>query len=142
MRNTFTILALVILVWGCAKKMTPGQSQTPASNSGSAMQTPSQNNTEKQATGTAPATTTTAPTAAVGGPAGTLASTPKPEDAPLIAGQQTYNAKCGRCHGLKVTTEFTADRWMSIMAVMSIKANLNQTERDNVTAYVRANSKK
>jgi len=146
MRNTFTILTLVILVWGCAKKMTPAKSETPPpSNTGSAIQTPSQNNNDKPASTTTTTTTTTTTstvTPGVGGPTGSLSSAPKPEDAPLIAGQQTYNAKCNRCHAYKVTTDYTADRWMSIMAVMSIKANLTQTERDNVTAYVRANSKK
>jgi hypothetical protein len=144
MRNTFTILALIILVWGCAKKMTPAKSETPPpSNTGSAIQTPSQSNNDKPAsTTTTTTTTTTTVTPGVGGPTGSLSSAPKPEDAPLIAGQQTFNAKCNRCHAYKVTTDYTADRWMSIMAVMSIKANLTQTERDNVTAYVRANSKK
>lgn len=145
MRNTFTILTLVILVWGCAKKITPAKSETPPpSNTGSAIQTPSQNNNERQASAPTPATNTnTTITPGVGGPTGTLpAATPKPEEAILIAGQQIFNAKCNRCHAYRVTTDYTADRWMSIMAVMSIKANLTQSERDNVTAYVRANSKK
>jgi nitrate/TMAO reductase-like tetraheme cytochrome c subunit len=60
----------------------------------------------------------------------------------LIAGQQTFNAKCGKCHAYKATTDYTADRWVSIIAVMAPKANLNETERSNVLAYVRANSKK
>jgi mono/diheme cytochrome c family protein len=57
-------------------------------------------------------------------------------------GQATYNAKCGRCHGLKVTTDYTADRWLTVMQVMAIKANLNDEEKQNVVAYVRANAKK
>jgi mono/diheme cytochrome c family protein len=63
-------------------------------------------------------------------------------DAAAIAGQSIYNAKCGRCHGLKVTTDFTAERWASIIAVMAPRANLTDAERENVYAYVKANSKK
>jgi hypothetical protein len=57
-------------------------------------------------------------------------------------GQSTYNAKCGKCHGLKVTTDYTADRWISIMQVMAPKAHLDDTEKENVLAYVKANAKK
>jgi mono/diheme cytochrome c family protein len=59
-----------------------------------------------------------------------------------MLGQSTYNAKCGKCHGLKVTTDFTADRWVSIMQVMASKAHLDDTEKENVLAYVKANAKK
>ena len=61
---------------------------------------------------------------------------------PEMQGQTIYNAKCGSCHYLKVTTDYTADRWISIMQVMAIKANLNDTEKENVLAYVKANAKK
>ena len=60
----------------------------------------------------------------------------------LRAGQQTYSAKCGRCHGLKVTTDFTELRWVQVMQVMAPRANLTETEKENVLAYVRANAKK
>jgi len=139
MKNAMTVLSMVILVWGCAKKMTPGPSTAPATNSGSAIQSQTPNTDSK----TAPAAANTTPTAAVGGPTGTLqAAAPKPEDVPLIAGQQTYNEKCGRCHAHKVTSDYTSDRWASILAVMAPRANLTETERANVYAYVKANSKK
>jgi hypothetical protein len=142
MKNTLTVLSLVILVWGCAKKMTPAPSTAPASNSGSAIQSQSPN-TDKQAPTTAAANTNTTPTAAVGGPTGTIqAAAPKPEEAALIAGQQTFNAKCGRCHAYKATIDYTADRWASILSVMAPRANLTETEKANVYAYVKANSKK
>jgi mono/diheme cytochrome c family protein len=144
MTKIFTILSLVIIVaWGCTKKANPTSSTAPASNSGSAMQAP-QTNTDKPAATTTPAANTNIQgSQGVPGPTGTLAAAPpKPEEAPLIAGQQTFNAKCGRCHGYKPTTDYTADRWVSIMQVMAPKANLNETEKANVLAYVKANAKK
>jgi hypothetical protein len=144
MTKIFTILSLVILVaWGCTKKANPSSSTAPASNSGSAMQAPQTNTNKPAETASATTSTTTQASAAgVPGPMGTLASAPKPEEAPLIAGQQTYNAKCGRCHPHKVTSDYTADRWVSIMQVMAPKANLNDAEKSNVLAYVKANAKK
>lgn len=70
------------------------------------------------------------------------ATTQTPEVMAQIEGQKTFNAKCGRCHGLKVTTDYTDVRWVQIMQVMATKANLTATEKDNVLAYVRANCKK
>ena len=48
-----------------------------------------------------------------------------------MLGQSTFNVKCGKCHGLKVTTDYTADRWVSIMQVMATKAQLTETEKEN-----------
>ena len=36
-----------------------------------------------------------------------------------IAGQATFNAKCGKCHGLKPAGDYTAERWAQILAVMA-----------------------
>ena len=141
MKNALTILSLVILVWGCAKKITPAQSETPSTNTRSAIgQTkPAETDLGKSTT----ATTSQAPienTGAMGtkvAPTGTT-----PQASAEIAGQATYNAKCGRCHGLKATIDYTADRWASILAVMAPRANLTDAEKENVYAYVKANSKK
>lgn len=57
-------------------------------------------------------------------------------------GQATYTTKCGRCHGLKTTTDYTAERWVGIMQSMAPKARLDETEKANVLAYVQANAKK
>ncbi len=141
MKNTLTILSLVILVWGCAKKMTPAKSETPTSNTGSVI-----NQTKPAETDMGKTTTATTGQASIEntGTTGTKVDpkTTTPDASAAIAGQATYNAKCGRCHGLKVTTDYTADRWASILAVMSPRANLNDTEKENVYAYVKANSKK
>ena len=138
MKNTLTVLTLIVLVWGCAKKVAPTQSETPATNTGSVIgQTkPSETDPGKATT----ATTTQAPIENTGATGTKVA--PTGTTSPEIAGQATFNAKCGSCHGLKVTTDYTADRWASILAVMAPKAKLSDIEKDNVYAYVKANSKK
>lgn len=139
MKRTFTIVTLSILVWGCAKKVTPVASGSGvSSNSGSVVNAPATSaNTEAPVTnttplGTAPATPAGSRTTPAEG------STKSPE----MMGQSTYNAKCGKCHGLKVTSDYTAERWISIMQVMAQKARLDDTEKENVLSYVKANAKK
>ena len=139
MKKIIPVLSIVVLIWGCAKKMTPAKSETPVSSNTA---------TTPSTTVNTPVSTNTTPTPAVPGPT-TASSNTKPvakpgegNDAAAIAGQATYNAKCGRCHGFKVTTNYTWERWISIMQVMAMKANLDATEKENVLAYVKANSKK
>jgi mono/diheme cytochrome c family protein len=140
MKKTFTIVALTILVWGCAKKVTPVASGTGiSSNSGSVVNAPSSSPKLETApvvntapVGTTPATPSGSRTPAEG-------STTK---SPEMLGQATFNAKCGKCHGLKVTTDYTVDRWISVMQIMAPKAKLDDTEKENVLAYVKANAKK
>ena len=113
MKKIFSASVLMILVWGCAKKITPSNSGTSPSNSQS---TPAETNTGKgtepvailiPTTNTGAAETKVAPKEATA------------EDAAIIAGQSLYTAKCGRCHNLKVTTDYTAERWTDILAVMA-----------------------
>lgn len=59
-----------------------------------------------------------------------------------MKGQSTFNAKCGTCHGLKVTTDYTAARWETIMVLMSNYAKLSEEEKENVLAFVKTNAKK
>ena len=150
MKKIFTILTLTVIIWGCAKKMAPAKATVLSSNTGSVIaknsETPATISTTTEINATpqtaTPATfTTAAPNAEI---KIVKAGTQTPEVMAQIAGQSTYNAKCGTCHGLKVTTDYTSDRWVSIMAVMAngSHANLNDTQKDNVLAYVRANSKK
>ena len=129
------------MVWGCAKKATPVKSETPTPNIGAN----TQDNSKTVTTTTTTATTTT-----------TVANNPQsptslppldksklsPEENAKIEGQQTFNAKCGKCHGYKPASDYTELRWVQIMQVMAPKANLNETEKANVLAYVRANAKK
>lgn len=69
-------------------------------------------------------------------------STANASAAKIEAGHQVYNAKCGRCHGLKDPANYTAERWVPIMQSMAPKARLSEEETAQVTAYVQANAKK
>jgi len=141
MKKTFTVIALTVLVWSCAKKSTPTASTGgTSSNTGSVVNAPAAN------TGTVATTANANPAAGAVVPS-TPEGTRSPADAnvtksPEMLGQSTFNTKCGRCHGLKVTTDYTVDRWISVMQVMAQKANLSDTEKENVLAYVKANAKK
>jgi mono/diheme cytochrome c family protein len=137
MKKLIPVLSLMILVWGCAKKITPADS----GSTGSGMPAGNAPGKLPDAAGSTAAATGTADNT---GTFGTKVE-PKEKTAELsaaIAGQTTYNAKCGSCHGLKVTTDFTAERWASIMAVMAPRAKLSDVEKENVYAYVKANAKK
>ncbi len=143
MKRIFTIVAVTVLVWGCAKKITPAISSTaPSSNSGSV--TPAPSKFEKPVVNTTPVPSTTAPVASV--PSTTAPASRNPAEAkpssPEMLGQATFNTKCGRCHGLKVTSDYTTDRWVSIMQVMAQKAQLSDVEKENVLSFVKANAKK
>lgn len=81
-------------------------------------------------------TTTTAPAIEIPKPANTT-------DMAMVAeGKNVYEGKCGRCHGLKNTGDYTAERWDGILRSMVPKAKLNDMETQQVTAYVKANAKK
>lgn len=85
-------------------------------------------------------------------PAGgtTTMTSPAPAPAPADAahaemvarGKTVYATGCGRCHGLKPVENYTAERWTGILKSMIPKAKLNETEAEQVTAYVMANAKK
>lgn len=56
-------------------------------------------------------------------------------------GKTVYTAKCGRCHGLKNTANYTATSWENILQKMAPKAKLTEEETMQVHAYVIANAK-
>lgn len=60
----------------------------------------------------------------------------------LKKGEDLFNLKCGRCHGLPSPSEHTIADWQPIMASMAPKAKLNAEETNWVLAYVNANAKK
>lgn len=147
MKKIFTALLLMIFVWGCAKKIAPSNSGA-ASNSGSSSNTQimSADNNIGKGTSESSNATSAADQAPIAN-TGTFGTKEAPKEltgdaAAAVAGQSIFNAKCGKCHGLKVTTDYTAERWASILAVMAPKANLTVEERENVYAYVKANAKK
>jgi mono/diheme cytochrome c family protein len=137
MKKLLSVFVLMVLVWGCAKKITPSNSGSQASNNPAI---PAAGNTSK----------VTVPAAEIAASAENTGSSEKEMDPKentaeteaIAAGQTIYKAKCGTCHALKVTTDFTADRWVGIMAVMAPNARLSDTEKENVHAYVKANAKK
>jgi mono/diheme cytochrome c family protein len=140
MKKVLAIAMFSVLIWSCSKKMTPTGSETPASTSMSNNNTPFNNN-NNAAAATTTTTAASASTTSNGQPTGARVATASTNDA-AVAGQSTYNAKCGRCHGLKVVQDYTADRWISIMQVMAPKAGLSETEKANVLEYVKANAKR
>ena len=62
--------------------------------------------------------------------------------ATLEAGKTVYTTKCAKCHPAKVVENYTAEKWVGILAAMIPKAKLDETESAQVTAYVNANAKK
>ena len=120
--------------------MTPAKSETPATNTGAVITQPaSADNKTAAVNSNQGADANTGVTAAKK----TGEAKPKsPEESAAIAGQSTFNAKCGRCHGLKVAGDYSVERWANILAVMAPRANLTETERSNVFEYVKANAKK
>jgi len=131
--------ALMFLIWSCSHKATPAKSDM-GSSTGSApviVDKPGSTNT------TTATTSATSSTTAVAGDNGAKSTqrTGSGNDAAAIAGQATYNQKCNRCHGYKIPSDYTVDRWISVMQVMAMKANLTDTEKQNVLAYVEANAK-
>jgi mono/diheme cytochrome c family protein len=144
MKKTFSIIALTILVWGCAKKITPTASSnsTASGSSGSTATSPAPATLPVPPAAKAPVSAVPVSPTSTGSKTGAIPADPAKPLAPEAMGQTTYNNKCGRCHGLKVTTDYTADRWVSIMQVMATKAQLNDVEKENVLAYVKTNAKK
>lgn len=67
---------------------------------------------------------------------------PKPDSPEAIAGKVVFTAKCGTCHDLKNPGDFTAQKWISIVNEMGQKAKLNDTDKQNVLAYVQSNAKR
>lgn len=51
-------------------------------------------------------------------------------------GKVIYMRDCTRCHEQKKVEEYTSAQWSNILPRMVIKAQLNETESRQVTAYV------
>lgn len=152
MKKLFTVIAISVFVWGCAKKISPQTSSgIGSSNSGTVSAAPGMSPKfgNSAPVATAPVTPAASPIAPAAVPSvpSTPTGTRSPTErlgtsSPEMLGQATFNVKCGKCHGLKVTTDYTADKWISIMQVMAPKAQLSDGEKETVLAYVKANAKK
>jgi hypothetical protein len=66
---------------------------------------------------------------------------PKPNSPEAIAGKEIFTAKCGKCHDLKNPSDYTPKEWIKLVDKMAPKANLDDTEKKNVLAYVQSNAK-
>lgn len=127
MKRTLTLITFSVLIWSCSHKSTP---------------TASKGTTSAATASVANAPATAAPVAATTVPVPATPAETSATKSPEMLGQATFTAKCGRCHGLKNTADFTADRWVGIMESMAQKARLDDSEKQNVLAYVKANAKK
>lgn len=138
MKKILSGVIVIILVWGCAKKINPSTSQTTSSNN----QPVAANTNVNKKTETTTTTTVILPPVENPGTKDTKDEPVKiPDATSVIAGQATYNVKCVRCHELKITNNYTADRWTVILAIMAPRAYLTDAEKANVYAYVKANAK-
>ncbi len=143
MKKTVSIALLVVFVWGCSHKMTPavgGASASGSSSSSNSVAPATMPSVKLEGTSAVAAASAIIPNDKTGTKIPVTDAT-KVASAEML-GQSTFNAKCGRCHGLKVTTDYTADRWVSIIQIMAMRAQLNDAEKENVLAYVKANAKK
>lgn len=141
MKKIVIIVVAAIMVASCNKKASPSASNNGTGNTSGVAATASNNTpvtAEKAATSaTVAVNTNTNPESQAS------KTTREPGQlSPEQHGQATYSTKCGRCHGLKVTTDYTVDRWITVMQVMALKAKLSDEEKENVLAYVKANAKK
>lgn len=142
MKKIFVPLVALAFVIACSPKGTPGKSMPSSNNSAPVIVDKPIANNNPSTNGSTTATTTTSATVTASSPSKTAAERSGPgNDAAAVEGMSIYNQKCNRCHGLKVTSDYTWPQWASIMQVMAPKANLSETEKQKVLAYVHANAK-
>ena len=58
----------------------------------------------------------------------------------LVTGRKLFISRCLECHTLPPVTKHSPDQWPHLVTRMSGRANLNTSERDAITAYLRAAS--
>ena len=51
-------------------------------------------------------------------------------------GEELYYNKCGGCHRLHAKTEFTGEKWKSVVEGMSKKAKLDEDEKRMLIDYL------
>jgi len=107
MKKAITIITFSLLVFACSRKTVSTSSTVPA--------------------------TTTSSTTTEASPESTSVSA----HALLVEqGKGIYTTKCSKCHATKDVTAYTTTRWDGILQKMIPKAKLNDTEAQQVTAYV------
>jgi cytochrome c5 len=60
----------------------------------------------------------------------------------VLAGEQTYKARCGKCHELKEPQIYNAPKWVKVVEWMGPRAKLDATQKDEVIAYLSFYAKK
>jgi cytochrome c5 len=60
----------------------------------------------------------------------------------IAAGKIIFETRCNRCHELKDTNGYTADRWTTILKTMIPRARLNEDQARQVRSYDVANARK
>lgn len=120
MKKFFVVLTLALFAIACAHKTVPAGTST-----GSTANTGNTNTNTNSGTAT-DNTNSTATTS---------------DAAMLQAGHTIYTTRCIKCHAAKNTAGFTRLQWDGILKEMAPKAKLNETEKAQVTAYVKANAK-
>lgn len=72
----------------------------------------------------------------------TPAPTPTPPTAPavsatdLAAGKNLFENNCTHCHRLYAPSEFPKEEWKPILVKMQKKANLDDSQMANISAYI------
>ena len=122
MKTTITVLILALAVWACHRKTIPSSDNNIVIS----------NKTDTEVKST---TETKTETKSTDNPSGATVDM-------AAAGKTVYTTRCNRCHGLKVTENYTQQQWTNILKEMIPKARLNEEESKQVTAYVMANAKK
>lgn len=122
MKKLFVSLLVISVAASCAKKATPAASTSST-----------------QPAPVASTTTTTTTTTTSAGTTSTATTTGSTDM--VAAGQSTFEAKCGRCHGLKDPSNYTVKQWGPILDNMALKAKLEAAEKANVLAYVSSKAK-
>jgi cytochrome c553 len=142
MKKIIVIFVATIAIVGCSKKVLSGAGNTTSSSSNNEKIGVANTSNNTPVTETKPITPTVVNTNTEPGSQAAKTTREQGQLSPEQQGQATFSAKCGKCHGLKVTTDYTADRWITVMQVMATKANLSAVEKENVLAYVKLNAKK
>ncbi|MEQ1554161.1 MAG: cytochrome c [Ferruginibacter sp.] len=127
MKNFTVIIVLMFALFSCAKKITT-----------SAKSTTTINNTETKVTAT---TTATIPEPEKKLPILDQVTVTKPTEL-VLAGENIYVARCGKCHSLHNRDEFIASKWVKIVEWMAPKAKLDASEKESVLAYLSYYAKK
>jgi mono/diheme cytochrome c family protein len=103
----FLVIALCSMVfWACSKKMAPAKTAAPP----------------------------VAPAVAM--PEVKPAETARINMALLERGKKIFENRCGRCHALKQPVDLEQQKWVGVMERMAPKAQLDETQKAEVLAYV------